>query len=307
MSDTDPTSPAPLTDRLVARGFALAMGALGRLPYPRRIATAGAIARGLAPLIGWRRRIRENLALACPDLPPEEVARLTRAVPDNIGRSLAEIYAGPEFLARVRDLPLTGPGAALLESLKAEGKPAVLVTGHYGNYDAWRGALGQRGYPVGALYRPMNNRAFNDAYVAAIQGIAGPMWPRDKRGMGQMLRHLREGGMVGLAIDQFFHIGARLTFFGQIANTPLSAAELALKYDAPLIPIFARRLPDGLRFEITVEAPIPSGTPEEMSQAFNDRLEAQVRAHMEQWLWVHRRWKVWNHEEELARARGEID
>ena len=70
-----------------------------------------------------------------------------------------------------------------------------------------------------------------------------------------------------------------------------SAAELALKYDALPVPTYATRRPDGLSFEILVDAPIPRGTAEEMTQALNDHLEAHVRQHVAQWFWIHKRWK----------------
>src|SRR6056297_3382941 len=85
------------------------------LPYRWRVpATGWLVAQVIAPVAGWRGRVRENLAHACPDLDPGEVHRLTRAVPDNAGRSLIEIYSGDEFKARVRETPLSGPGAAAL-------------------------------------------------------------------------------------------------------------------------------------------------------------------------------------------------
>ena len=291
MSDPAFSSPS-LTDRLTAALFSGLVGAASFLPYERRVALAGRLFSGVvAPLAGWRKRIRANLALVCPDLPAAEVERLVRAVPDNIGRSLAEIYSGAEFVARVRDLPLTGPGAAQLERLHAEGRAAVLVSGHFGNYDAWRGGLVARGYRIGALYRPMNNALFNESYVAAIERIAEPLFARDKRGMALMMRHLREGGMIGLGLDQFMRRGAELTFFGHRARTALSAAEIALRHEAPMIPIFATRGADGLSFTIEVEEPIAPGTTEAMSQRFNDIFEAKVRGRMDQWFWIHRRWK----------------
>ena len=284
---------APLRDRLSSLAFSTLIGALGFLPYAQRVAVTGRlVSRLVAPLAGWDRRIRANLALICPDLPAAEVERLVRAVPENAGRSIAEMFSGAEFVARCRDLPLTGPGAAALERLQAEGKGAVLVTGHFGNYDAWRGGLVARGYRIGALYQPMRNSGFNRLYVAAIEAVAAPLFPKDKRGMAQMMRYLREGGMLGLAIDQDIGSGTDLTFFGKPARTALSAADIALRHDLPMIPIFATRQADGLSFVIEVEEAIPVGPPEAMSQEFNDRLERRVRAHMDQWFWIHKRWKT---------------
>jgi KDO2-lipid IV(A) lauroyltransferase len=219
------------------------------------------------------------------------VARITLAVPNNVGRTLIEIYSGAEFTAHAVSHPLTGDGVAALEAAHQSGRPVILVTGHFGNYDASRAALIARGYRVGALYNPMKNPYFNNHYVAAISQIGTPLFPRGKKGLGDMVRHLRSGGMLGLLMDQAMRHGAALTFFDQTAMTALSAAELALKYDALVIPTYAVRQPDGLSFQIIVEAPIPHGTPHAMTQALNDSLEAIVRQNIDQWFWIHRRWK----------------
>ncbi|MBN2741182.1 MAG: lysophospholipid acyltransferase family protein [Rhodobacteraceae bacterium] len=279
------------SDRLSNAVFVTVMKLVQMLPYERRIPLAGRLVSRAAPLLGFTRRIRENLALTCPDLPDAEVKRLERAVPDRLGRMLAEIYSGEEFLVRVRDLPIEGPGAEALALAHSQGRPVVLAVGHFGNYDAWRAALSARGYRVGAIYRPMNNRAFNEQYVAAISAIAEPLFSRSRRGLAEMMKFLRDGGMVAFGFDQYFRRGADLTFFGQPARTPLSAAEMALKMKADLIPVYAIRQKDGLSFRIVVEAPIPHSDPETMSQSLNDALEAQVRNHMDQWFWIHRRWK----------------
>ncbi|KEP71619.1 lysophospholipid acyltransferase family protein [Thioclava sp. BHET1] len=280
-----------LPDRLSNMAFLVAMKLVQMLPYERRVPLAGRLVARVAPVLGFTRRVRENLALTCPELPEDEVRRLERAVPDNLGRMLAEIYSGDEFLARVRDLPIEGPGAEALACAHDEGRPVVLAAGHFGNYDAWRGALSARGYRVGAIYRPMNNQAFNAQYVATISAIAQPLFSRSRRGLADMMRFLRDGGMVAFGFDQYFGQGADLTFFGQTARTPLSAAEMALKMEADLIPVYAIRQPDGLNFRIVVEPPVPHSDAETMTQALNDALEARVRDHMEQWLWIHRRWK----------------
>lgn len=263
-----------------------------RLPYPMRVRLCGWVMSHLiAPIAGYRQRVRDNLALVLPDMPQAEVERMTRAVPDNVGRTIIEIYSGPEFTARAAATPPEGAGLAALEAAHAAGRPVILVTGHFGNYDASRAALLARGFRVGALYRNMKNAFFNAHYVAAISRIGTPLFPRGRSGLADMVRHLKSGGMLGLLIDQHMGHGADLTFFGVSAQTALSAAELALKYDALLVPTYAVRLPDGLNFRIIVEAPIAHGTPEAMTQALNDSLEALVRKHPDQWFWIHRRWK----------------
>ena len=263
------------------------------LPYSWRVPLCGwVLSRVIAPFAGYRKRVRENLAMVLPDLGPDEVARIVRAVPDNVGRTVIEIYSGPEFIARAASQPLTGDGVAALEAAHRDGRPVILVTGHFGNYDASRAALIARGYRVGALYMPMANPYFNEHYVRAISGIGTPLFPRGRAGLTGMVRHLRSGGMLGMLVDQHMRHGETLTFFGQPALTALSAAELALKYDALLVPTYAVRKADGLSFDIIVEPPIPHGSPEAMTQGLNDSLEALVRLHVDQWFWIHRRWKL---------------
>ena len=282
-----------LRDRIEDGLLAAAIGAARQLPYARRVPFMGALTSHLiAPVAGYRTRIRENLALVCPELPPGEVARLCRAVPDNLGRSLIEIFSPEELMARAHDTPLTGPGVDALDAARAAGRPAIIVTGHIGNYDIARAALQARRYRIGALYKPMRNRRFNARYLRAMTQIDTPFFARDRDGLARMMRFLRDGGVLCIVLDQRIARGARLTFFGREARTALSAAELALRFDAPLVPGYAIRRPDGLNFDINFEAPLPHTTPEAMTQALNDSLETQVRAHMDQWLWTHRRWQL---------------
>ncbi|MGI3166402.1 lysophospholipid acyltransferase family protein [Pseudooceanicola sp. 200-1SW] len=292
---TDPAE-LPPAQRLGQYLVNLGLGGLVRLglalPYRLRVPLVGwVVSRLVAPLAGYNRRIRDNLALVRPDLSPEEVRQMERAVTDNAGRTLIEIYSGPEFKARLADAPLDGPGLAALDAARAAGRPVILVSGHFGNYDAFRAKMAARYGDVGALYRPLNNLYFNRHYVRAMGSIATPLFPRGRRGLAEMVKYLRGGHIVALLSDQYFGKGADLTFFGRPAKTATSATEMALKYDAEIFPIYGIRQPDGLSFHIHIEAPLAHSTPEAMSQALNDSLEEMTRAHPEQWFWVHRRWK----------------
>lgn len=262
------------------------------LPYRLRIPLVGwVMARLIAPLAGYSNRIRANLAYTCPDLEKSDVARLCREVPDNAGRSLIELYSSAQFIARHKETPLTGDGVQALAKAHKSGRPVVLVTGHFGNYDAARVALIALDYKIGAVYMPMNNLFFNAHYENAMHRMGGALFARGRSGLREMVRFLRGGGMTFFVVDQYMAHGAPLQFFGKTAPTALSAAEMALKYDALLLPIYGIRAENGLDFSIQVDAPITHSDAETMTQALNDGLETLVRQHMGQWLWIHRRWK----------------
>ena len=85
--------------------------------------------------------------------------------------------------------------------------------------------------------------------------------------------------------------GEPLKFFGKTAYTATSAAKMALKYDALLVPFFVIRKEQKSSFDLHLEMPIKNSDPNTMTQEFNNLLEQRVRNNPEQWLWTHRRWK----------------
>lgn len=286
------TRPITLVTRLenaAARGL---IGASMLLPYRARVVSMGWLAsRVLAPLLGWRRRIRENLDHVRPDLGPAERRAILREVPDNAGRAMIETYSAPEFIARNRDTPLEGPGLAPFLEARQAGRPVIVVSGHIGNYDALAVALAEAGHPMGVLYRPMQNPLFDAHYVRAISAFASELYSTDRAGVTRMVRAIRAGQVVGMNLDVNRKGGAPVSFMGKTALTATGPAEWALRYDALLLPGYGLRNPDGLTFRAFLDAPVAHGHPMAMIQALNDSLERQVRAHMGQWFWIHRRWR----------------
>ena len=104
------------------------------------------------------------------------------------------------------------------------------------------------------------------------------------------MRHLRRGGVVAVLLDQYTRRGTPIDFLGHPAPSGTTIAELAGKYRVPMIPVYGTREPDGVHVAVEIEAPIPPGTPVEMTQAAADSLAARVRATPDQYYWLHRRW-----------------
>lgn len=262
-----------------------------RLPYERRVVLMGRILQMAGGLTGYRARADRQLAWIFPDMPKPERQRITRGVLDNFGRVAIENYSPKDQLARARDWAPHGPGLAACEAARQAGRPILFVSGHFGNHQAIRAAMNLRGYAIGGLWRPFNNRFSNAHYVASVEAVGGRAFARDRRGLAEFVKNLRQGGHGAILLDQWVSGGAALEFLGHPAPTALSAAEMAVKYDALLVPIYGERLENGIDFDIHIEAPIAHGDPVAMTQAINDSLSARVRARPEQWLWIHRRWK----------------
>ncbi|WP_375230827.1 lysophospholipid acyltransferase family protein [Roseobacter sp. S98] len=263
------------------------------LPYDTRVRFVGWVVQHvIGPVAGYRARALSNLALIMPDTPETERQQIAARCLNNVGRTFIENYSSRDFPARLADNDLDGPGVDALEQAHKENRPVVLVTGHYGNYEAVRAALVARGYRIGGLYRNMANPYFNAHYVRTMEAFGGPVFPKGRRGTAGFVRHLKDGGQLVLLFDQHVYDGTTLDFLGEPAKTALSAAELSLRYNAELIPFYGIRQEDGLTFRTLLEAPVEHSTPEQMTQHLNDSLAAHIRKDPAQWFWVHRRWRV---------------
>ncbi|WP_299206723.1 lysophospholipid acyltransferase family protein [uncultured Tateyamaria sp.] len=269
------------------------IGAALALPYRWRVPFMGWImSRVVGPPAGFNRRAFEHVAFAMPHLSPAEQRRIARDSLENVGRTLIENYSTRILLERQKDTPITGSGFDAMVQAAETGRPVILVTGHFGNYEALRASLVGRGFKVGGLYRDMSNPYFNAHYVRTMQAFGGPVFPQGRKGTAGFVRHLKAGGQLVLLFDQHVFQAPVLDFLGHPAHTAVSAAELALRYNALLIPFYGIRNADGLTFDCVMESPIPHSDPTTMTQAMNDSISAQIRAHPDQWLWVARRWRV---------------
>lgn len=263
------------------------------LPYRTRVAVTGQLMQKvIGPVAGYSRRCMQNLAFIYPDMPMRERRVICRGALNNAGRTFIENYSTGDLLRRQQDAPLTGDGVAPLYAARKKGQAVILVSGHFGNYEAARAALVGHGFSIGGLYRRAANRFFNAHYARNMQAFGGPVFEQGPRGTTGFVRHLKTGGMLVLLFDQHVQEGETLPFIGQPAKTAISAAQLAMRYDALLIPFFAVRKSDGLTFDIQLDAPVAVTDPKTMTRALNASLEKRIADHPEQWFWVHRRWKV---------------
>ena len=261
-------------------------------PYRSRIHAGSLIFKiFISPLTGNKKRIKSNLNLVMPNLIESEKNDLVNRCLNNIGMTMFELFSPKEFKLAGQRAKVHGPGMDLLEIARDKSKPVIFISGHFGNYDVIRANLISKGYELGALYRPMNNPYFNATYLKNISTIGVPLFARGNSGMAEMMKFLQHGKAIALLIDQHMSNGEPLKFFGKTAFTATSAAKMALKYDAILMPFFVLRKGRTSDFDLHFEAPIEHSNPIKMTQDFNDRLEARVKENPDQWLWTHKRWK----------------
>jgi KDO2-lipid IV(A) lauroyltransferase len=217
-------------------------------------------------------------------------AKLGQNMGRHMGRTLFEIYHGAEFRERPHKIDVAGPGLDALIAANAAGKGAIVVSGHFGQWEAVRCVLRSHGIESGGVYRPNKNRHYDRRFRTGIEAGGKPVLATGRVGTTALVRHLRAGGVISILLDEKFAEGVRLPFLGHDALTSTSAAQLALKYDLPMVPAYGVRIGDGNSYRVEFEAPIPHTDAITMTRAFNDSLSARIMADPDQWYWLLQRW-----------------
>lgn len=235
-----------------------------------------------------------------PEVPPEEIARRARAVYRHFGAMLAECVRLPDVTPDTVDSYVDWGGQdATLAALLAEGKGILYATGHIGNWEAGGFFMHLKGLSAGAVARPLDNPRL-DRYVKSIRQARGQaIW--DKRGVVRtVVRALRNGGAVGMLVDQDGgRAGEFVPFFGRPASTLTTPVDLALRTGTPIVVAGMHRADRPMRFRFRMREPLRPDPDADRSEerarllrAVNDGLEALIREEPAQWLWLHRRWKT---------------
>ncbi len=254
--------------------------------------------RGLGTTVGlvlrWfplaRNRFAREAKRVFPEMSRKSRILLGQEMGRQMGRTLFEIYHDAEFQTHHHKFRVSGPGLEALKEAQAKGKGVIIVSGHFGQWEAIRSVIKMHGMESGAVYRPQKNRHYERRIRAGIEAGGMPILATGRVGTMALVRHLRTGGIISILLDEKYSEGVRIPFLGHDALTSLSAAQLALKYDIPMIPAFGTRIEDGNAFQVDFEAPIPHTDSLTMTRAFNDSLSARIMQNPEQWYWLLRRW-----------------
>jgi KDO2-lipid IV(A) lauroyltransferase len=274
-----------------ARAF---MGAMSGLSLERASALGAKLARTIGPMSGAHRTILRNLELSLPELDATARHRIATHVWDNFGRTMTEYAALPRLAAREWRERITMSGH---ERLLGERKPAILFSGHIGNWETVPIAVGRMIRPMTVVYRPPNNPAV-DAMITGIRGrYTTALAPKGSGGARVIMKALEDGELVAMIIDQKINEGLPIPFFGRAAMTGTAVARFAMRFNCPLVPVRSERR-DGGRFHVTVEEPwMIDGTGKSEDEAvrealvrINGKLESWIREDPGQWLWMHKRW-----------------
>ena len=294
------SAPRPsLGQDLVWRLEAFCFDVLGLLFRAMPIETASslgaAVLKILGPLSGAHKTADRNLRIAFPDMDETERKRLLVAQWDNLGRLTAE------FQLMDKITPATGRveivGGERLRAVAQSGKPAVLVSGHFSNWEVMAAVIVHLGVRCQVTYRAANNPYIDRRIIETRKSYGVTlMAPKGGDGSREVLAAMAKGESVALLNDQKFNQGVEAPFFGVMAHTAPGPTKFALRFGCAMIPMCVQRI-KGARFRVTIYDSIaPPNTGDRQGDIvqgvrnMNAFIEARVRERPEEWFWTHKRW-----------------
>lgn len=254
----------------------------------------------LADVVKLRGQIvDENLRYAFPELSDAGRRRLCRRMWEHLFVMVLEIAHAPRKIHdhNWRQCVELNDVEPLMRTIFS-GRPVVLVTAHFGNFELGGYLLGLLGFPTFTVARNLDN-PYLDQWVEKFRGATGQSIIPKRGGFDQILEAISRGGTMTLLADQ--HAGAKgcwVDFFNRPASAHKAIALLSLEHDAPIAICSVRRLDRPLHFEMKLWAMLDPrdvaariSSIKELTQWYTSKLEEMIREAPEQYWWVHRRWK----------------
>ena len=257
------------------------------------------LGKSIGPFFRSKSITKHNIKIALGDLDVEKETEIINGMWSNIGSTFAEYVFLKDFkLNRTNFDHIKINGANYLEQIKKNNVPVIFYSAHLANFELMAMELDKFGIKLAAIYRPLNNFLLNPLMeYLRMKYICPTQIPKGRMGMREIIKRVKDGYSVALMVDQRVSEGPRTPFFNKPAHTTTIPAQLALKYNCKLVPIFLERK-KGINFEMTICEPYAiqkTGNDDEdtknITLKINQIIEKMIIKNPTQWIWSHNRWK----------------
>jgi Kdo2-lipid IVA lauroyltransferase/acyltransferase len=273
---------------------------LGILPRPAARAFAAMVARMLLICLPrLRGTAMENLRLAFPEWTDARRGEVIHGVTRNLGWMAAEFARFPKLSRENIGELVVVDGFENFEKAREQGKGVIFLTGHMSAWELAPFAQALYGYPLSFLARAIDNERVN-RLVDSYRCLSGNRPIEKNNAARAALRVLHEGGTVGVLADQNTSVdeGVFVNFFGIPAATTTGLVRMARHTEAAVVPGFLSWDPSVHKYRLGFGRPVEmrhsddeAADDRENAARCNRVIEEHIRAHPDEWLWVHKRWK----------------
>jgi KDO2-lipid IV(A) lauroyltransferase len=278
--------------------YVLARALLATLQYlPRRAATQAAYAATrlldlAVPRLRWV--AEQNLRFAFPELDTDARDRMIDGVFENVARLLVTFARFPLLKASNIGEWIEYEGLEHYLRAKEKGRGVLVATAHLGNWELSAFAHALLTESMNVMVRPLDNPLI-DRLVETRRILSGNRLIDKRDAARRVLKALRNNEAVGVLIDQNTSAseGIFVQFFGKLACANPAFVKLAYHSGAPIIPGFALWNRERKKYILRFYPEIPlTGDMASDTQRIHSLFEEVIRAHPDQWMWIHRRWKT---------------
>jgi Kdo2-lipid IVA lauroyltransferase/acyltransferase len=242
----------------------------------------------------------QNLSLAFGQEKSEsEIQGIARRTFQNLGMMSIEFFRIPKMDAETFKERVKIEGLEEALRLLEKKKGALLLIGHFGNWELMGLMSKVIGNPIMVIAKPMKKNRWVDQFITKVRNASGLEVISSVKASRKVMKALSQNRVVGILIDQRAKRseGIWSDFFGRKAPTTPSLAVLAMKTGAPVLPVFMLR--NGFqKHRLLIKEPLElihtgdiKKDVEANTQLFNHTLESMIRQYPDQWFWVHRRWE----------------
>ena len=284
-----------IAQSIEAVAFRLIFWLIRILSLEQALALAGFTFGLGASLSDTAKKAEDNLAIAFPDSTPEWRRKTTKQIFRHLGHSAVELIKLEQiWVEREQRIELVlEPGAR--EHLESR-RPTIFITAHVGPWQVAPLVTKQYGFTINTIYAPESNPVIQDMMLGLRRSL-GEQLISTEAGPRPLIKELKAGHSINLAMDTRPDTGKLVPFFGREALTNTSAVGLALKTGASLVVARGERLPGG-RYRIWVYDPLQSPNPDAplkdqavaLTGIIHGYFEEWIREYPEQWICLKRRW-----------------
>ena len=220
--------------------------------------------------------------------------RITTGVFDSVARLVVAFARFPQITRGNVQEWIQYEGLENFERARGRGKGVLVATAHLGNWELSAFCHAYLAAPMHIVVRPIDNAKI-DALVERRRALSGNYVIAKKDAARGILRALKAGDAAGILIDQNTtpEQGVFVDFFGVKACAGSAFVKLAHHSGAAVVPGYALWSEKAGRYVLHFEPEVEmTGDVQADTQRVHARLEAAIRKHPDQWLWIHRRWKT---------------
>ena len=246
----------------------------------------------IGPYFKSSKILNKNIENFSHNISHEEKTKITESMWKNYGMTFIE-YIFLNYFHK-NNTKIVIEGEDILSPIITKKKQVIFISGHFANFELMSMEICRKKIPLATIYRPLNNPFLNPfmeylrkKYVCKNQIKKGI------NGVREAIDYINNKYNIALMIDQRVGEGEKVDFFNKPALTTTLPAQLAIKYDLEIIPVFIERTKNNsFKIEFQKEIlPKKFNSKIDLTKELNKTLEKMIKRNPYQWIWTHDRWR----------------